>query len=521
MDEKVVKADQVDVDSGSDKKVDTLAEIEAVDGLKTVEVGFAADQVLVDLDEKEKTRILRKIDYRLVPLLGVLYLLAFIDRGNIGNAKIAGLYEDLHLHGMQYNTALTLFFVPYGFFEVPSNIVLKILRPSIWISILMFSWGTVMTLMGVISSYQGLLVTRFFLGVAESGFFPAATYLLTIWYLRYEVQRRMAVFYAAASLSGAFSGLLAYGIQHMDGIAGLAGWKWIFIIEGLLPVAGSFFVWFLLPDSPETARFLTKDEKEFIINRLALETGSGHGRVTNSDKIGLRHIVAAFKEWKIWGAVVMFWANTIGVYGFTATVPSVIEELGYTSANAQLMTIPIYVFAMIMTLIFAFWSDRVEQRTPFIMAGFSIAAVGFIGELAIPHPRLPGVTYFFLFPLAAGLYCPFICLVCLIGNNLAPSSKRAVGMALLISVGNFGGIAGSNIYIASQAPKYPTGFGTGLGICVAAVIMAYVLRRAYRAENAKRDAFMVGKTDDEVKAMYTEQELLDMGDKSPFYRYTV
>ncbi|EXJ58571.1 hypothetical protein A1O7_05998 [Cladophialophora yegresii CBS 114405] len=521
MDEKVAKADQGDVDSGSDKKVDTLTEIEAVNGLKTVEVGFSADQVLVELDEKEKTRILRKIDYRLVPLLGVLYLLAFIDRGNIGNAKIAGLYDDLHLHGMQYNTALTLFFVPYGFFEVPSNIVLKILRPSIWISILMFSWGTVMTLMGVISSYQGLLVTRFFLGVTESGFFPAATYLLTIWYLRYEVQRRMAVFYAAASLSGAFSGLLAYGIQHMDGIAGLAGWKWIFIIEGLLPVAGSFFVWFLLPDSPETARFLTKDEKEFIINRLALETGSGHGRVTNSDKIRLRHIVAAFKEWKIWGAVVMFWANTIGVYGFTATVPSVIEELGYTSANAQLMTIPIYVFAMIMTLIFAFWSDRVEQRTPFIMAGFSIAAVGFIGELAIPHPRLPGVTYFFLFPLAAGLYSPFICIVCLVGNNLAPSSKRAVGMALLISIGNFGGIAGSNIYIASQAPKYPTGFGTGLGICVAAVAMAYVLRRAYRAENAKRDAFMMGKTDDEVKAMYTEQELLDLGDKSPFYRYTV
>ncbi|KAJ9607705.1 hypothetical protein H2200_007783 [Cladophialophora chaetospira] len=521
MDEKVVSANQVDADSGSDKKIDTLAEVEAVGGLKTVEVGYAPDQVLVELDEKEKSRILRKIDYRLVPLLGILYLLAFIDRGNIGNAKIAGLYDDLHLHGMQYNTALTVFFVPYGFFEVPSNIVLKILRPSIWISVLMFCWGTVMTLMGVINSYEGLLVTRFFLGVAESGFFPAATYLLTIWYLRYEVQRRMAVFYAAASLSGAFSGLLAYGIQHMDGVAGLAGWKWIFILEGLIPVAGSFCVWFLLPDNPETARFLTKDEKEFIINRLALETGSGHGRVTNADRIRFHHVKAAFKEWKIWAAVVIFWANTIGVYGFTATVPSVVEGLGYTSANAQLMTIPIYVFAMIMTLIFAFWSDRVQQRTPFIMAGFSLAAVGFIGELAIPHTRLAGVTYFFLFPLAAGLYCPFICLVCLIGNNLAPSSKRAVGMALLISCGNFGGIAGSNIYIAKEAPKYPAGFGTGLAISVIAVIMAYVLRISFQRENAKRDAFMVGKTDDEVKAMYTEQELLDLGDKSPFYRYTV
>jgi hypothetical protein len=141
------------------------------------------------------------------------------------------------------------------------------------------------------------------------------------------------------------------------------------------------------------------------------------------------------------------------------------------------------------------------------MAGFGIAAAGFIGELAIPNPQLPGVTYFFLFLVAVSLYCPFVCIVCLIGNNLAPSSKRAVGMALLISGGNFGGICGSNIYIQSQAPKYPLGFD--------------VLRRAYRAENRKRDEFARGKTDAEIKAQYTDQELLDLGDRSPFYRYTV
>lgn len=191
-------------------------------------------------------------------------------------------------------------------------------------------------------------------------------------------------------------------------------------------MALSFVVWFLLPDNPETARFLEKEEKEFIINRLALETGSGHGRVTNNDRIQFKYVKAAFSEWKIYAAVIIFWANTIGVYGFTATVPSVIEDLGYSSANAQLMTIPVYVFAMIIVLIFAFWSDRIQQRTPFIMAGYSIAVVGFIAELAIPHPRLSGVTYLFLFFVAAGLYSPFVPLVCLIGNNLAPSSKRAV-----------------------------------------------------------------------------------------------
>jgi MFS family permease len=246
----------------------------------------------------------------------------------------------------------------------------------------------------------------------------------------------MAVFYAAASLSGAFSGLLAYAIEKMDGISGLAGWKWIFILEGLAPIAVSFTLYFLLPDKPETAKFLTKREREFVVNRIALHTGSGSGRVTNADKIGLPHIKAGFRDWRVWLSIIPFWGCSIGTYGFTATVPTVVKDLGYSSANAQLMTIPIYVAALLATVVVAFWSDRVQQRTPFLMGGFAVAVVGFIAELAIEHPKMPGVTYFFLFLVAIGLYCPFTCVVTLVANNLAPSSKRAVGMALLISVGN-------------------------------------------------------------------------------------
>ncbi|KAF2098516.1 MFS general substrate transporter [Rhizodiscina lignyota] len=487
--------------------------------LKTLDHGFT--DVYDHATPEEELRVLRKIDYRLVPLLALLYLVAFVDRSNIGNAKIAGLSDDLKLVGMDYNVALTVFFVPYALFEIPSNIVLKILRPSIWISILLFCWGLVMTLMGIVNSYGGLIACRFFLGVAESGFFPGATFLLTLWYKRYEVQRRMAVFYAAASLSGAFSGLLAFAIESMKGDDGLDGWQWIFIIEGLVPVALAFVIWWLLPDNPETAKFLTKDEKELIINRLALETGSGKGKVTNSDKIQMKYIIAALKEWKTWAAVVMFWGNTIGVYGFTSTVPTVIEQLGYSSANAQLMTIPIYVFAMIMTLIFAWWGDYVQQRSPFIMAGFGIAAVGFIAELAIPHPRLPGVTYGFLFPVAAGLYCPFISIVTWTANNAAPSSKRAIAMALLISAGNLGGIAGSNVFIAAQAPVYHVGFGTCLASSVCAMITAFVLRIAYARENRQRKALLDEMGEEAIRARYTDQELLDLGDKAPFFIYTL
>ncbi|KAF2197612.1 MFS general substrate transporter, partial [Delitschia confertaspora ATCC 74209] len=404
----------------TERHVENISEKESSTDEKLATVDNGATDIIVEVSPEEEKRILSKVDWRLVPILSLLYLIAFIDRSNIGNAKIAGLTKDLNMHGLQYNTAVTLFFVPYTILEVPSNIVLKMMRPSRWIAIIMFCWGLVMTLMGLITNYKGLLAARFFLGVTEAGFFPAATYLLTLWYKRYEVQRRMAVFYVSASLSGAFSGLLAYGIEKLDGRSGMSGWQWIFLLEGLIPLALSLVIWKLLPDSPETARFLKKEEREFIVNRIALETGSGHGRVTNQDKIQGFHIKAAFSDWKIYAGIVIFWGNTVGVYGFTATVPTVIAELGYSNAEAQLLTIPIYVFASIVTLIFAWWSDHAKQRSPFIMAGFSIAALAFIAQLAIPHPKYPGLTYGFLFPVAAGLYCPFVALVSWIGKLLLP-----------------------------------------------------------------------------------------------------
>ncbi|KAL2784653.1 major facilitator superfamily domain-containing protein [Aspergillus keveii] len=451
-----------------------------------------AAQSATSFDEVEEKRIIRKIDWHIVPVLGVLYLMSFIDRSNIGNAKIAGMDEDLDLDGMRYNTAVTVFFVTYSLFEVPSNIMLKLWRPSVWIAVICFSWGLVMTLMGLVNSYEGLVIARIFLGVAEAGFFPAAAYLLTLWYKRFEVQTRMAIFYAAASLAGAFSGLLAFAIENMDGVGGLAAWKWIFILEGLVPVVISFTLYWLLADSPENARFLTEDERRFAASRLYTETG--YTEQSNSDRIQMKYIKAAFADWKTWVAVVCFWSCSIGIYGFTATAPTAIKQLGYTSANAQLMTIPIYTFVVITTIGVATWSDR---------------------------PDLPGVTYFFLFLIAGGLFCPFTSIVTLIGNNLAPSSKRAVGLAILASVGNMGGICGSNIYLARQAPQYPVGYGTCLGACVAGIVAAIVLRIAYASENKRKAALLRDEGEEAVRARYSEQELVDLGDKSPFFEYTL
>jgi sugar phosphate permease len=162
----------------------------------------------------------------------------------VGNARTLGMQKDLNLTDAQWNLCLTIFFFPYAVFEVPSNIVLKFIKPNVWLACLLVAWGTTTTLTGLVRHYHGLLAARFFLGVAEvcdtllltnhvlltyeiqSGFFPAATYLLTCWYCRHEMQGRLSVFFCAGSLAGAFSGLLAYAIQKMDGVGGLDGWRW-------------------------------------------------------------------------------------------------------------------------------------------------------------------------------------------------------------------------------------------------------------------------------------------------------
>ncbi|KIW83497.1 hypothetical protein Z517_02742 [Fonsecaea pedrosoi CBS 271.37] len=506
---------QLSHDASSDDKA-IAHELVAVEDTGHTKEDAAVAAAQQKTPEEEK-KILRKIDVRLVPVLAFLYLVSFIDRANIGNARVAGLEKDLKLHGMQYNVALTIMFIPYSLLEVPSNIILKMTRPSYYISILLFVWGLIVTLTGLVQSYSGLLAARWFLGTAEAGFFPAATFLLTIWYRRYEVQTRMVFFYAGATMGGAFSGLLAYAIQKMDGISGLEGWRWIFIIEGIFTSSLAFFMWRILPDRPGTASFLTPDEREFVIARLQVETGSGRGRITNDDKITKEHIFAGLREWKIWLAVLIFWGNAIGGYGFTYAIPTVILGLGYTAANAQLLTVPIYVVAMIATVLNAVISDRYKQRSPFIILGLVVAIIGTICLLAVPHPGLPGLTYGILFIAASGLYMLTIPVMCFVANNLAPSSKRAVGMALLLSIGNMGGIVGSNIFLSNQAPHYWTGYGVIMGIDCLAVVACLILRFSYKRINAERDRM----SEEEIRARYTDDELLKMGDKSPFYRYTL
>lgn len=186
----------------------------------------SAQEMAESLGVNEKA-LLRRIDYKLLPALSFLYLLSFLDRSNVGNARIEGLTTDLKITGDQYLTGLTLFFIGYVIVEVPCNIILKRWTPQLWLPTLTLVWGIVSTLQGVIVNRAGFWAVRFFLGVAEAGLFPGIVFYLSMWYQRNERQYRIALFFSAAALAGSFGGILAYGIAHMNGIGGYHGWRWI------------------------------------------------------------------------------------------------------------------------------------------------------------------------------------------------------------------------------------------------------------------------------------------------------
>uniref|UniRef100_A0A093XSM8 Putative transporter C11D3.18C n=1 Tax=Talaromyces marneffei PM1 TaxID=1077442 RepID=A0A093XSM8_TALMA len=427
-----------------------------------------------------ENKLLRKMDLRLIPMLATLYLLAFLDRGNIGNAKIEGMLTDLHMTGQQYSLA-----------HIDGNCA-------------ELSWS-----FGVPYFPGSGCLYR-----AEAGLYPGIAYYITLWYPRDRAQYRQALFFSAASVAGAFSGLLAYGIAKMNGVGGYAGWRWIFILEGLLTVAVSLIAPFAIHDFPETAKFLTEEERELIITILRNQTtGEGfvHADVIQEEtKFRARYVIDALTDWQIYLGLFMYWGITCPLYGISFFLPSIIKDLGYTSSTAQLLTVPIYITAAVVAIGAAWLSDRRKQRSPFLLFFMSLIAIGFIVVIASSGRGAPGVVYLGVFIAVVGIYPAFPGNVTWIAVNLAGDYKRAAGMALHIGLGNMAGAMASNFYRSQDAPKYILGHALELGFCVAGIIAVLILRRSYETINRRRDQIDV--------SQYDANQIAQMGDRSPMFR---
>ncbi|KAI4595339.1 hypothetical protein KJ359_007014 [Pestalotiopsis sp. 9143b] len=296
------------------------------------DVSLSPDAANAQVDPALEKALVWKQDLRIIPLSAGIYLLCYLDRSNIGNAKVLNssthndLLTETNMTAFQFTIALMVFLIAYALFEVPSNYFLKKMRPSRWISFLMFSWGAITMGLGGTTSYASVTVVRFLLGVFEAGLFPGLVYYLTFWYRTNERSIRVAAILASATLAGAFGGAIAYGVGHMNQTAGLSGWRWLFILEGIPSILSSVLVYFFLPDYPETARWLSSEEKDLASARLAFEGSHGSGK-----SLTWSEAKETIFEWRLW-------------------VHYMFENL-----QAQLMTVPPYAVAYVVTLA-ASWS---------------------------------------------------------------------------------------------------------------------------------------------------------------------
>ncbi|KAL1304988.1 hypothetical protein AAFC00_003892 [Neodothiora populina] len=465
-----------------------------------------SDEERAAIDKK----LLRKLDLKLIPWLCFLYLISFLDRTNIGNAKIDGLVEDLNLTDGQYTASLSIFFVSYSVFEPLTNVLLKRLRPSIFLPLIMIIWGICSVCLGLVHNFAGLATARWFLGMAEAGLFPGVNYYLSCWYKRSELGIRAAIFFSAAALAGSFGGLLAAGIAQMRGVGGKPGWAWIFILEGLATVVVGVVSYWMVQDFPDQATFLNEEDKQRVLARLR-EDGQASA---DHEEFKMKYFWESVLDWKTFAFAIIYMGCDGALYAFSLFLPTIIGQLGYSSTTANLLSVPPYAAAAVLTVVVGWIADRTKKRG---MCNIFTSLLGMAGFSMLLGSQQPGVKYAGTFLGALGIYPCVSNTISWAANNVEGSYKRGVTIGFVIGWGNLNGVVSSNIYRAKDKPQYYVGHAVVLAYMTLFLFGGSVATHfALQAENKKRAE---GKRDAWVEGL-DEAEVKMLGDKRPDFVYT-
>ncbi|KAL6824732.1 MFS general substrate transporter [Trichoderma sp. SZMC 28015] len=463
------------------------------------------------IDPKAESRLVTKLDFIIFPTFFVIYMMSFLDRINISNARIQGMVADLDLTGNRFNVALFTYYISYILLEVPSNMVIKRFRPSLYLSTLMFCWGIINMCMGFVHSYSALIGLRFLLGIFEAGVLPGIIYVTSMYYKRHEYQKRMSFFFCSTVVAGAFGGLLAYAIAKLGGHHGFAAWRWIFIIEGAITSTLAIIAAFLIIDWPEQTKYLNAEEKELLRRRLAADVDDSC-RMDVLNKTSFKMIMSDYKIWL--GALVYMGVGVPGLSG-TFFLPTILLEFNWKAQEAQVRTIPVYVVAGGTMLIGAWASDKLRHRFSFFVAGTSLVTIGY-GMLLAQEGKSRDYKFGAVFLVFGGAYMVTPMALAWLQNNLSGHWKRAFGSSIQVTIGNTAGIIGSNIYLVNEAPTYVTGYSVSLAMMWLGMICATILAGLMWRENKKRDA---GERDDRLNL--PEDVKNNLGDAYPTFRFTL
>ncbi|PVH94454.1 MFS general substrate transporter [Periconia macrospinosa] len=426
-----------------------------------------------------------RLDMRLLPVLGCTYTILFLDRTNIANARIEGFEKSLHLPSNGYNTLIWIFFIPFVLVEIPSNLIMGLprVRPNIFLGINMLLLGVISFCQGLTHSYGGFLALRFLMGIFEATLPAGAAFLIVEYYTRKEAALRFAVFFTFGVLAPAISGLLAYGIRNMNGTQGLEGWRWIFILEGLITCAISGGVFALVPDFPERTKILSAADKEHLLWKLQRDKGD--------QKLDLKSVdwVKVLGDYRIWFPTLMFFCCDMTAASMASFIPTILTELGWKAAKAQVMSIPIWLTGLVFQVLSGWISGRIGYRFPFILMGIAMVTGGWIIQLIYSNNRglAPEIRYFSLFLMSGGTFLQMSMTITWMTNNLRGRASAAVGTAIILGIGNCANFIASNVFITKQAPFYPVGFRTGIALTLTGAVVCLTFVAILFVHNRKLD----------------------------------
>ncbi|EHK23080.1 uncharacterized protein TRIVIDRAFT_53812 [Trichoderma virens Gv29-8] len=430
-----------------------------------------------DLNDK----LVRKMDLIILPTIGILYILNYIDRQNLAAARLQGITDSLHMSTQQFATVVSILFVGYLPFQIPSNLLItKISRPGMYICCAVIIWGSISAATAAVKTYGQLLAVRTILGVAEAVFFPGAIYYLSAWYTKKELGKRIAALYIAQQVGNAFGGLFAAAVFQLDGIHGIRGWQWLFIIEGSATVGIGAICACFMPEFPHNSRILSQLERDLAVWRIESEAGAAEG--TENETV-LRGFAKALSDTKL---LLLIFCNMLSqAQGSIANYfPTLVASLNFSSTISLLLTAPPYVLAGFVYYVLMFYSDRKNTVYPIILLCIAIACVMYI----IPMVTLNvGARYFSMMILPFASVGPQLLLYKTINLHLArPVSKRAAASALVNAIGGTSNIWASYLYY--DPPQFYAAFGTlmGCALLFAATITLY--RWLVLRENTRLDS---------------------------------
>ncbi|KAJ5277006.1 hypothetical protein N7524_003159 [Penicillium chrysogenum] len=468
-------------------------------------------QSLVEFDKAAESRLRLKIDLCIIPPVALMYLFCFIDRANVGNAKLAGFDKDLGLEGYDYNAVLSIFFIAYIVFEIPSNLMCKWVGPGWWLPGITLGFGICSVASAFVNDIHSASGVRFLLGVFEAGVLPGIAYYLSRWYRQNELVFRLSLYVVMAPLARAFGGLLASGILMLDHFGSLRTWRMIFAIEGIVTIGIGVLGFFTLTDRPATAKWLSQEEKDLAVARVKSERV---GVTEVLDKLDVAKTLRGIFSPVTLVTGVIFMLNNITVQGLGFFAPTIVKTI-YPDASVvsqQLHTVPPYVVGAFFTLLFPYLSWRFNHRLIFFVLSPPLMVTGYIMFLASEDSM---VRYGATFIIACGAFAFGSLCTAHASANVISDTARSSAIGTTVMFGNVGGLISTWSFLPFDGPNYPIGNGLNLATSSTTLLLGAGLWAYITWDNRRRARIDVHS----ALAGLSQKQIQDMDWRNPGFRW--